>query len=228
MRCVERLLPTRRRWSSWAPNAQHGLRETAVDSTWIWENRGNIMGKYSIRSNFPAFGSGEAMESPWWVSFGGLPRAFPTQFVQFNCPEIFFYELTATSVEWCSRGSYPQISLISGPWIELLSHEYPEFCNELQAIHWRVNPRFSDPHFTWTLRKLVNFAEFSPIFPGEHGENGLIFTRSFPDGRGWKLRRTLWLRAYESFSVWEPGEFDKYVNGCVSLWCIFACILNIW
>ena len=62
----------------------------------------------------------------------------------------------------------------------------------------------------------------------KNGENGPIFTTSFPDGRGWKLRRTLWLRAYESFSVWEPGEFDKYVNGCVSLWCIFACILHIW
>ena len=132
MQCVDRLLPTRRRWSSWAPNAQHGLRETAVDSTWwenhgktmgkpwkmmendgkSWENHGNIMGKYSIRSNLPAFGNGEAMGISMMSEFGwpspGLPHSIG------STVRRFFYELTARSVEWCSRGSYPQISLISG------------------------------------------------------------------------------------------------------------------
>ena len=42
-----------------------------------------------------------------------------------------------------------------------------------------------------------------------------FFTTSFPDGRGWKLRRTLWRRAYESFSVWEPGE--SWMSMVVSL-----------
>ena len=45
----------------------------------------------------------------WWPS-PGLPHSI----CSIQLSGDFFNELTATSVEWCSRGSYPQISLISG------------------------------------------------------------------------------------------------------------------
>ena len=62
----------------------------------------------------------------------------------------------------------------------------------------------------------MNFAEFSQIFPGEHGENGLIFHHEF--SRWPRLeaeKNTLAKGLRELQRLGARGVMN--VNGCVSL-----------